>query len=681
MGHSIVEHHQDRIYHVDKRFWIAVSIALCSGLATLLLLLGTPLVDLLQQVGKYNLIAYLLSCLVFVGVFIPLYRKLPLKESAPRTLRPLRAVLLLVSVYLLFWFVQLIVFLNAPDEFASDAGDLPWHNMPFVFVFIVFCICTVLAFGLLAYELKWREAEKPRLIRYLQQGTFFAALAVLAVLAFLMMFYGLDTDLSPFTDGDPYGCIYNLDAVINSIMNVADGVAYGASNLCIYGHYALFFLPLSWFMDLGPFEIGVAMAALNMVAFLCLVIAAYRLSRSRLLCVLAAAAYFFCGLAFGPYYQNFPLRVLFPALLLLYGSCVLGRERLAKGCALGGYLIAALGIVCNLETGVFCAIAWGVAMVFADLPSKFPRALSLYIKPAFDIVMIPLSLCAAWILTALCNCLLLGGDFLSLQSFLFPMLNGSFLDTVVQHTLSIETSIWWLVFVLFLATAAHTVVVRFSSGGREAQVAARLPFLCAVLGLLQLAYFINRSAIGNMNIAYPEALLCLLYWARIFIVRAKRGEGLTSGRVLSLAGSLCALSFLLMASWQALEFLPGQIADRLDERSSALEQEQTMLDEIRANVPANTRAFGSWISELYTQLGWDGYIASIDYSDITLDSATIDRVEEMLDDERTPFVTSISALVDDGVVPSSLQDFIDERYVVQYSWSYDGLVFVYYVPR
>ncbi len=60
----------------------------------------------------------------------------------------------------------------------------------------------------------------------------------------------------------------------------------------------------------------------------------------------------------GYYWQVWPHRVIFPMLLLLYGTVILKKKWSNLWTAAGGYLLCMLAILWNTETGLLLTVSW-----------------------------------------------------------------------------------------------------------------------------------------------------------------------------------------------------------------------------------------------------------------------------------------------------------------------------------
>ena len=65
----------------------------------------------------------------------------------------------------------------------------------------------------------------------------------------------------------------------------------------------------------------------------------------------------------GYYWQVWPHRILFPAVLLLYGAFCLRLNRMNRLTCVLGYVLCLAGVVWNTESGMICAAAWAALWI------------------------------------------------------------------------------------------------------------------------------------------------------------------------------------------------------------------------------------------------------------------------------------------------------------------------------
>jgi hypothetical protein len=133
----------------------------------------------------------------------------------------------------------------------------------------------------------------------------------------------------------------------------------------MYGHFALFYGPLLRVFGNNLRTVGIASALFSGIAVLCLLLFLHRTLKEDFSRLLAGLVVWNCFIIDILYLQTFPLRMLWPFVMLLY--CTLRREKKPDaGMRLGGYLLCVLAIVWNMESGLVCSVAWVVCVVARD---------------------------------------------------------------------------------------------------------------------------------------------------------------------------------------------------------------------------------------------------------------------------------------------------------------------------
>ncbi len=413
----------------------------------------------------------------------------------------------------------------------------------------------------------------------------------------------------------------HIHAVTNTIINVMHGAPYDQYNVSIYGHYALLAAPLAKLLGNDLTAVMLSLSVFAWIAFAAAFYAAHALIRSNRVYVLTLFAITGTTTILtrrGQYFQVNPLRLLFPALTLAltaYTISHMQRNRQVLVLLLE-FLTGAAALIWNLETGLFCILTILVMRVFR----------SLYTAPLFSrqtlrnlllgLLVALLSVGAAYAAVGFWN-VLHHAPFGSIRQYTYPYFSGIY---NVNHLRERLPSVPYLYFfeILLFGFTALSVLLRQASCGEEEQTVDTVAFAASVSGLLSLVYFMNRAVYGNMSISHIQCSLLLGYHgARAIRIRKgafleqlrSPGSFLITGLStilfalcfwFAVEGALCfpvACDFRVKSSWNTKS---------LDEAAEAL----------KATIPEGTFAFGTYVPELYAQLGWDTGCHMIDWSDI-----------------------------------------------------------------
>ncbi|MBR5422031.1 MAG: hypothetical protein IK115_12875 [Lachnospiraceae bacterium] len=138
-----------------------------------------------------------------------------------------------------------------------------------------------------------------------------------------------------------------------------------------YGHYALFYLPFFLIFGADIYSVGVLTGLFSALTFFFLLLCICRIFKQDLYRILAGILLLNAVTLSWLYLQNYPCRFLFPAILFYHMLREGEKESTDLKGRLAGYLIAALGVIWNTESGMVCAGAWVVFMVFSREDSFF----------------------------------------------------------------------------------------------------------------------------------------------------------------------------------------------------------------------------------------------------------------------------------------------------------------------
>jgi len=212
---------------------------------------------------------------------------------------------------------------------------------------------------------------------------------IILIAVFSVLWYNSCCYQNTYNAWAAQGVVYNVyhsSAYIDSISNIYFCHPYYGLECDLYGHYGLFFLyPLRWF-GANTQTIGVIMGVLAAVSYASFGLAIHLSVKQFFVKVTALITLAFSGfLAVSMYWQTFPHRLVFPSLTLL-ALAVCGRLKPGKKSFIAGLLLTTLAVIWNFETGLLCALAWGVFGAAAFTP-KFKRIFLLMITEAVTLVV------------------------------------------------------------------------------------------------------------------------------------------------------------------------------------------------------------------------------------------------------------------------------------------------------
>lgn len=460
--------------------------------------------------------------------------------------------------------------------------------------------------------------------------------------------------------------VHHSSAYMDSIYSVMYSQPYLGDITDQYGHYALFFyVPLKIFWG-SALTISILLGILSAVSFLCLMGAVHVSIKSNYLKSIIALA---GGIAVAMlaslniYWQTFPHRLFFPAVMILFIALV-SKRKLSKRDFLIGSIISILSILWNFESGIASVAAWSFFIVlnhhqyndfeikeFVKIILKILVALSVYLLIPFIIVN-------------LYNLSVTGLDptyILSFKMFLGLISDTSYIDTL-------QTKLEWgnspYMYTMFLFLGCIALALRDTSILSEAKPTSNTYIVAAsvsVIGLALLTMWINRtvSTPSGVYIFIAIASGLITYGMIAEVKKLKNWKTFKVYELLKV--SICSLTLIGLVLMGATS---ANIGETIDDRYSSGCYDYSdfvyFTDEVEASVPKDTLAIGQGTTAIYMELGWDkGYY---------LFGQEDDALESILSESDSFFVES------------NLFDYIDPvAYTVEDEFVYKGLFYRYYV--
>jgi hypothetical protein len=314
----------------------------------------------------------------------------------------------------------------------------------------------------------------------------------------------------------------------------------------LYGLYPHWLEPVFRVVPLSPASFSAVMASLLFVVL----IALYRFLRITtgtlsIAWLGFAACFFSCFTHLNgpfPHFQCFPIRALFPALVLWLGARYVQRPIWGRLLALS--VVAGLAPLWNLDSGL-AALAAALAVVGS-------HGILLRVEPARTRFMRTGALLATMVALA---ALLAGAVLvlLMLRSGQWPDVArlGKFQRIFYEHGFLAENlpplGAWWLLAVIYLGALQRGMAALTSrQGDRLAPVFVQL----AALGSVLFAYYQGRSVVANFYFVAWPAVLILALWLPDLVRRMRSFALFQQSRALAIeqsiaAGQFAATSFAL----------------------------------------------------------------------------------------------------------------------------------------
>ncbi len=559
---------------------------------------------------NYNFIAYLAGA---VGTFLLyvllsglpklLFSRLGIDDR--KVFAPWFLDLMYLAVFLLMLFYMYKIYRDETIHFPGDVtASYLRQMMPYKPYYLFILLLAVLSL----YAMGAQSNMRRRIVM----------IFLFSVINALMLF-------APNFTADKGGGTQHIDAYTTTITNIAHLIPFSKTNMSIYGHYPLLYLPLVKLLGNNYTAIALSIALFALLTYAAVFCAASYFLKNDWLLFLAVSAITGTTTILnrrGQYYQINPHRLLFPALVLLYVAWLYsGRGLSAKTRRLLELLLGGLAILWNLETGLFSVVIL-IALHIYDLAQKKQFfSVKLLIELLIAAVQAVLSFALAFILVGIYN-VAVGGSFGTVLDFIYPMFSGTYQVNNLRLPLPGPTALYVLELIVFVLSAVFFFVRQFSKDETGSAYDAMV-FATSLSGCASIVYFLNRTALGNMSIQHIQmALLLALLCAPVI-----EGERTPLPQLLSQPPAFFALlsSFffyvgLVWFAFEALITLPVCASNRAQAtwNQAALNQ---MAAEIAQVVPKDTLAYGIGLPQMYQQLGWDTRCHTID----TLDMNDINR--------------------------------------------------------
>ncbi len=305
---------------------------------------------------------------------------------------------------------------------------------------------------------------------------------------------------------------YDYGAYYNSIYLQQQGIPYSENFTSAYGHYGIFLGLLFRIIRLNLYNLALVMVIINFISILSVVYVMFNLVKHSLFRFVGLFVLMFPFVRVIrqlPYPQSFPHRYFFSSIMMALAVCLIRKKDDRSKVLWWGYIVAALSIIWNCDTGIVCLVSWGLLHTYLLLFQKSFYKFSFF-KFLIPILATILSFLSAWGLTGFYN-ILLGGKFLSLYYFLFPLLENTFIVNILSMEIPLNISHWMFVLILFFVFIGLGVAnIPILNKKEEFNKKIVLSFYISILGLGQLLYFINRPAYFNILVCYYQLVLLLL---------------------------------------------------------------------------------------------------------------------------------------------------------------------------
>lgn len=570
-------------------------------------------------------------CIVFTGSYIILERINKKPSLKNKNLDNYLSQLYVFIVVAIFVYLLKLQFLNS----FRLVGYMDFNGLSIKFILCIVLLLFVLSllFGKIVLTFKMKTSNRK----------IWLALGLMTAFLVGWFFYA------------PNALIYNYNysAYYNSIYIHQQGVPFSSNFFSIYGHYSIFWRPIFYFVKMNIHTIALITATIGFLSVLNVIYVMYNFVKTPFVRLLGLIILIFPFVGF-IYPQAYPHRLFFPSIIMLLGTYVIkNNEKKQNMFLIFGYIISALGIIWNSETGIIVLISWfSLHMYLVLFQIKF--SFINLIKVGLPIIMTIFSFLCAWGFVNIYN-VAIGGESLSIYYFLFPLLEESYMNGILHIDIPLFWNYWQPILLLFLFFIGDGIVCVINNNNKtELDQSKIFNFFISVLGLGQLMYFMNRGAYLNILLCYYQLILLVIFILD-FAIKNKCERLKKYDTVRKIVFS-CSLTMLLFLSVLTFANVKNTFFNHINLNIN-VQQMNDDIAYIKQVIPADTPIVGVSAASLGIALGWKNELGFIDFPDL--------------------FMTNNRAHVIDTLVVYG-KPFVIEKGYFEY---FKGIPGVFYIPE
>lgn len=477
-------------------------------------------------------------------------------------------------------------------ESHSGRVDLEWYSIPQFLVAFVSVVAVLFVIFCLRDEKKSGPTQAESVTTFLCYG-------------FVLIVYAYSLYAPNLLNNDSY----HMTAALQSVYNTAFDIPFNVRTTGIYGHYAIFLWPFLKIFGHRPETVASMIAGVGVVCEALLIYAIHRTINSPVIRKVAAlaSALPIVSIYTRSYFQVYPLRI-FPAVIIIaYVAWLRGQKRHIRYGLAVGYLLCAIAITWTTDAGLVATVAYTAWIVhrygLATTKIGWKDRSQLF---AFCLLGFLGAIAGMILIINLYNVLICRSEPI-LRACFFPFTGSDDFAQSLQLPLQWKNFSWlWVVTLFFVSTVVglRRTILFGSCLNHESKL--DFLFFCAVMGLGQGAYYLNRAAYYNLTVIMPEAALCMALLVENTLSRQREKESIGDAIQFGISGAILAeLSVLAAAT-----FLTAGDAIRLHVNSGHYDMSslQTVAQQVLDRIPADTYAVGVGTQEIYAEIGWDpGY--------------------------------------------------------------------------
>lgn len=665
------------INYYNRSFLYAASISIFFSILIGVICLDEKIqIILLNKFGRINIIILIIIFLTFLILFIAVYRinlklfkKNYIKESNKRT-----TILVMIIVILITNIMLMVSFKNEDKIYASQSNIFFWHQIPLPLLILILLLVNC-AFVIIIYNYK---------IFLINNNTKTDNLSYWLVSLSIASLVGYALYVPNFFASD----VLHIHAYYNSIYNVFNGIPFSEQVTTIYGHYGLLIAPILKIARLiGINNIyKVFCLVMSFIGFLSIALNAYTIQVFiknkivRIICIIAIGLPIL-AMHMTAYLQVNPHRIFVISLIMALIALAVKKNIFSKKICIFGYIICIISVIWNTEMGIFALVTWSIFYCCIELQEKKANVVT---KIVFHIVLIIICFFIAISVVNIYN-LINGGSINSIKTFMFPLFTNSYMNFLEVPLTRILTPWMFMIstLLLFFAKGISSTIICRKGNAENPRAAAYLAI--SVLGLSSITYAFNRPAYFNFDIIYYLIILLIgieiqhsMRAVKVIFCEKKFAtiNAITAGL------GIIALCIVFTLSLGCISNLGSATEKReISKSKSSLNDLSSFAGSINSTISSDTVGIGIGVVELYSMLGKDTKIYTMDYSDIVINQDLYNYADDILGrlQNKSVLTSSYSLKIHEELQLQGYSKFL-KTHRLEKNWTLEGFTIEYYVP-
>lgn len=483
-----------------------------------------------------------------------------------------------------------------------------------------------------------------------------STLLLMLVVAFFSFLWGVAV-----ATGNTINTFYDMhhsSAYMQSIYNVFYHESFQGGMTDQYGHYALlFYIPMKVF-GLTSRNIAITLGILSMLTFIFAMSAFCMVVKSNAIRYITITTTGISGIVVrleGIYWQCYPHRLIFPALMMFMIAFFIQHQMKARGYFIGSVVVM-ISVLWNFESGIICCAAWIVFTIlytFQNYDIKCKRSVILLAISCGQIVF---SIFGSFVIVN-CYNILVGGSALHLRDYFGVLLDSSYMEWLRDGGKLLFGNVFYLHKIsAFFVTFGWGIIHNRVFGIKGSEAKAVFAAVVSVMGLGLFTYYINRPLAG-------DKLIDLFFLIDLGVILSGM-KTMTDDK----GKRSCHPMKIILAVYAVLVF-SGFILSGLRGYEKAVTQcnygvynyaeFQKFADEVGKEVPDGTWGDGEGVTAIFMELGRDKKTRKFD-----------EVTTEAMRGQQSIFLYSKYY----GAVPQ-------EEYQLVKEFNYKGLIFGYFTRK